>query len=88
MTPELATVVAALVAALAGTAAGWFHFISLSRVADLLVAVRIAGVGLQVARFVVLGMFLWLCAKGGWPVLLAGAAGVMAGRALVLRRLG
>jgi hypothetical protein len=73
-------------AALAGIAMGWVHFVTLTRVTAMLLAGRIAGVGLQMARFALLGAFLWLCAKGGWPVLLAGASGVLAGRALVLRR--
>lgn len=83
-----ATLAAAVAAVLAGIVMGWVHFASLSRVTDLLVAGRIAGVGLQVARFAVLGAFLWTCTQGGWPVLVAGALGVLAGRALVLRRLG
>ena len=74
------------VAAFAGIAMGWAHFATLSRVTALLMAGRIAGVGLQVARLAVLTAFLWFCAKGGWPVLLAGALGVLTGRALVLRR--
>jgi hypothetical protein len=73
-------------AALSGIAMGWVHFVTLTRVTAMLVAGRIAGVGLQMARFALLGAFLWLCAKGGWPVLLAGAFGVLAGRALVLWR--
>jgi hypothetical protein len=85
MTPDLALLA---VATFAGIAMGCIHFVTLSRVTDLLLAGRIAGVGLQVARFALLGGFLWLCAKGGWPVLLAGALGVLAGRTLVLRGLG
>lgn len=88
MTPDPATLGAIAAAALAGTAVGWFHFASLSRVTDLLLAGRLAGVGLQVARFALLGGFLWICSRGGWPVLLAGALGLLAGRTLVLRRLG
>lgn len=88
MTPDPEILLAVPVAAFAGTAAGWFHFASLARVTDLLVRGRIAGVGLQLARFALLAAVLWLCAKAGWVALLAGAAGVLAGRALVLRRLG
>lgn len=77
---------AALLAAATGIAVGWFHFWSLSRVTDLLVAGRLSGVGLQVARFALLVAFLWLCAKAGWIVLLAGAVGILTGRTLVLRR--
>lgn len=88
MTPALTTILLAVGAALAGTIAGWVHFASLARVTDLLIAGRIAGVGLQAGRFVLLGGFLWLCAQGGWIVLLSGAVGILAGRTLVLRRLG
>ncbi|GHF60556.1 N-ATPase subunit AtpR [Seohaeicola zhoushanensis] len=88
MTADPTFLAVMLAAALAGIAMGMFHFASLQRVTRLLVAGRPAAVGLQVARFALLGVFLWLCAKSGWPVLLAGALGVLAGRAYVLRRLG
>ncbi|MEQ9462452.1 MAG: hypothetical protein RJQ10_02230 [Haliea sp.] len=88
MSAGLVTALAALAAALAGTLAGWIHFTSLARVTDLLVAGRIQGVGLQLGRFVLLGVFLWICAQGGWVVLVAAAVGILAGRTLVLRRPG
>ena len=49
---------------------------------------RTEAVGLQLLRFVALGLVLWLMARAGGAVLLSGAAGVMAGRALVMRRAG
>lgn len=75
-----------ILAALAGgTALGWLHFYTLARVSDMLLAGRIAGVALQVARFAVLGLFLWFCATQGWPVLLAATTGVLLGRWILLR---
>ena len=75
-------------AALAGGAIGWLHFASLARVSELFVAGRIAAVGLQLARFAILGAFLFLCARGGAGVLIAAAAGVLAARAAVMKRAG
>lgn len=72
-------------AAVAGAVAGTVFFASLAPVARMLAAGRIEAVGLQVLRFVALGLVLWLMARGGAAVLLSGAAGVMAGRALVMR---
>lgn len=84
--PDAPTLFLALAAALAGAGAGWAHFASLGRVADLLVAGRMAAVGLQLVRLAALAAFLWLCTRGGAAVLAAGAAGIFAGRALALRR--
>ena len=76
----------AALAGLAGLALGVLHFRSLERVTALLVQGRLAGVALQIGRLAVLAVFLWLCTRGGtWP-LVAGGAGLMAGRALVLQR--
>lgn len=86
MMPMATTFVPALVAAPAGLALGWFHFATLARVSELLVAGRLVGIGLQLARFALLTAFLWLCARQGWPALAGGGAGIMAGRALALRR--
>ncbi len=80
------TVMFVILAGLVGTAVGWGHFASLVFVTDLLVAGRMAGLFLQLGRFAVLGAFLWLCALAGWTVLIAGAAGIMAGRFIVLKR--
>lgn len=88
MSAEVQTMVLALAALLAGLALGWLHFTSLAWVTRLLVAGRLAGVALQLGRFVVLGLFLYLCAQGGWQVLLAGFVGIMAARLFVLRRPG
>lgn len=76
----------AIIAAVAGLGLGWLHFASLARVADWLLAGRLAAVALQLARFALLGGFLFLCSRGGALVLLAGAAGVLSARVLVLRR--
>ena len=75
----------AALAGLAGLALGVLHFRSLERVTALLVQGRLAGVALQIGRLAVLAVFLWLCARGGPWTLLAGAAGLLAGRALILR---
>lgn len=80
-----AAILLALGAALAGFGLGWLHFASLSRVADLFVAGHMRAVALQLARLAVLAGFLVLCAQGGAAVLVAGAAGVLAARARVLR---
>lgn len=75
-----------IMAAFAGFALGWIHFASLSRVADLFVAGRLSAVALQVARLAALGAFFWIGAQQGAVTLIAGAAGVLAARQLVLRR--
>ena len=80
------TVMFVILAGLIGMAVGWAHFASLVFVTDLLVAGRMTGLLLQLGRFAVLGVFLWLCALAGWVVLIVGAAGVMAGRFIVLKR--
>ncbi|MCB1395878.1 MAG: hypothetical protein H6898_14445 [Rhodobacter sp.] len=76
----------AALAALAGLAAGWVHFASLAPIARMLTQGRMLAVALQVARLAVLGLVLWGFARGGALVLVAGAAGILAGRALVMRR--
>ncbi|MCA8883460.1 MAG: hypothetical protein KDA50_06905 [Rhodobacteraceae bacterium] len=86
MTLDPQTVLLMLLAAPVGGLAGWLHFATLARVADLFVAGRLSAVGLQLARLAVLGAFLWLCSRGGAAVLIAGAAGVLAGRAIVMRK--
>ncbi|MBS0126021.1 hypothetical protein KB874_18200 [Aestuariicoccus sp. KMU-90] len=77
----------AATALLAGLALGLFHFATLARLIALLVAGRMVAVPLQLARFALLVPFLWIAAQFGAAVLLAGAAGILAGRALLLRRL-
>ena len=73
-------------AALAGFAAGAAHFATLSPIARMLAEGRVIAVGLQTARLVLLGLFLWFVARHGATILLAAAGGLMAGRAAVLRR--
>jgi hypothetical protein len=85
-TPAPTTFVIAVLAALAGFAVGWLHFVSLERVAVMIVQGRLSAIGLQLARIALLGSLLWLFAKGGGLILIAGAAGIVAGRSLVLRR--
>uniref|UniRef100_UPI0035AD9E43 N-ATPase subunit AtpR n=1 Tax=Paenirhodobacter enshiensis TaxID=1105367 RepID=UPI0035AD9E43 len=75
-------------AAGAGAVAGTLFFASLGPVARMLASGRIEAVGLQLLRFVALGLVLWLMARAGGAVLLSGAVGVMVGRALVMRRAG
>lgn len=84
--PDPATLVLAVLAIIVGFGAGWLHFASLQRVAEMIVEGRLPAIGLQLVRFAALGCLLWIFAKGGALVLLAGAAGILAGRALVLRR--
>jgi len=86
MTMDAQTVLFALGAALAGFAAGWAHFASLERVAQMIVDGKLGALALQGLRLVLLGLFLWLCTRGGAPVLIAGAAGIMVARAVVLRK--
>ncbi|MGP3698957.1 N-ATPase subunit AtpR [Rhodobacter sp. NSM] len=80
------TVLLALAALAAGAMAGWLHFRSLRIVSDRLLRGDLTAVTLQLARLGLLAGFLVLCSRGGALPLIAGAAGVLAGRAIVLRR--
>lgn len=80
------TVVFPVIAALAGYGAGRLHFASLHRIADLIVAGRLAAIGLQLGRLVLLGVFLFLCVQFGAATLLAGAAGILTARQRVVGR--
>ena len=75
----------ALPAFAAGYAAGMLHFRSLALVASRMVEGRLSAVALQLGRLAALGVFLWLCALAGPEVLIAAAAGLLLGRARVLR---
>lgn len=86
--PDATTIGLTLLAALAGTGAGWLHFSSLSRIAGMITEGKLSAVGWQVGRMILMAGLLWLFVQGGALVLLAGAAGVLAGRALVMRRPG
>ncbi|MCC0062918.1 MAG: hypothetical protein H6895_02370 [Defluviimonas sp.] len=86
--PDPATLLLTLAATLAGLGTGWFHFASLARIAEMIVAGRIAAIWLQIARLVLIAALLWLCARGGALVLIAGAVGILAGRSVALRRAG
>lgn len=68
-----------------GAALGVVHFRSLFRVTHLLLAGRLWGVALQCARFAFLGGTLWAIAQWGPLPLLCALAGVLLGRAHVLR---
>lgn len=85
--PEPIAIVFAFLAAFAGFGAGWLHFASLRHVSRMIVEGRMAGVGLQILRFTILAALFWLFVQGGALVLIAGAAGVLAGRVFVMRRL-
>ncbi|WP_139068806.1 MULTISPECIES: hypothetical protein [unclassified Hyphomonas] len=85
MMPDAGTIILALLAGLAGIGIGWLHFYSLERIAEMIVAGRLSAIGLQLARIVLLIGILWLFAQAGALVLLAGAAGVLAGRMIVIR---
>ncbi|MGI3166069.1 ATP synthase subunit I [Pseudooceanicola sp. 200-1SW] len=79
----------ALLAALLGLGLGVVHFASLRRVTDLYLGPGRAparALALQLARLALLvAVFVLLAGLGAYP-LLAGAAGLVLGRALVLRR--
>ncbi len=83
--PAPITLVHAVAALVAGGGMGWLHFSTLHRVAGMLLAGDWRAVVEQLARLLVLTAFLVLCVKAGGLVLIAGAVGVLAGRALVLR---
>ncbi len=69
-----------------GFGVGIFHFRSLEGVARRIVAGDQTAVALQLGRLAVLGAVLALLAMIGAPTLIAGAAGVLVARALVLSR--
>ncbi len=85
MIPDLGAPILAFLAGLAGLGAGWLHFASLEWVANRIVEGRLSAVGVQLGRLVLLGGVLFLFAQGGALVLLAGAAGILLGRFIVLR---
>ncbi|MBB41416.1 ATP synthase subunit I [Hyphomonas adhaerens] len=83
--PDVSSLIFALLAGLAGLGAGWLHFASLEWVANRIVEGRLSAIGLQLGRIVLLGGILFLFAQGGALVLIAGAAGILLGRAIVLK---
>ncbi|KCZ86219.1 hypothetical protein HAD_11050 [Hyphomonas adhaerens MHS-3] len=83
--PDVSSLIFALLAGLAGLGAGWLHFASLEWVANRIVEGRLSAIGLQLGRIVLLGGILFLFAQGGALVLIAGAAGILLGRVIVLR---
>ncbi len=86
MTGQLDMVAIAVLAALAGAGAGYLHFRALRGLADQLALGRVWGAALQAARFAGLALFLYGCARLGPLALIAAAAGLLAGRALVMRQ--
>lgn len=86
MTLDAMTLILCGAALVAGAVAGWAHFMSLRRVADLFTEGRMSAVALQLGRLAALGVFLWLCTRGGAAVLIAGALGILLGRAVALKR--
>lgn len=83
--PDVSAFIFALLASLAGLGAGWLHFASLEWVANRIVEGRLSAIGLQLGRLVLLGGILFLFAQGGALVLIAGTAGILLGRAIVLK---
>jgi len=85
--PPLAGAVIGLVV---GLGLGLVHFATLKKVTALYLsgAATLRVAGLQLARFVLLAAALALLALWGGLPLLSGALGVLAGRAIVLRRSG
>ena len=86
MTADARIWIEAGTALIVGAALGAFHFATLARVTNMLMDGRLTAVFLQVGRFAIMAAALWIAARQGAPVLLAGAIGIMAGRALILRR--
>jgi hypothetical protein len=79
--------IAAALAALAiGYGAGIVHFRTLKSVARRFVAGDLTAVALQIARLAALGLLLYLFARLGAHVLIAGAAGILLARRRVLSR--
>lgn len=79
------TVLLTIAAVIVGAGAGWLHFRTLRQVSDRLLAGDLRAVAWQVGRFAALGLFLFLCAKGGAAPLIGAGAGVMIGRHAALR---
>ena len=82
------TITAPLLALLIGFAAGFAHFATLRRVTDLYLSGKSSARAaiLQIARLAGLAVLLVALAKFGTAPLLAGALGILAARAMVLRR--
>ncbi|MFT3721406.1 ATP synthase subunit I [Pseudorhodoferax sp.] len=77
----------ALVAFVTGCVMGFIHFRTLGRAADAFVQGRAArALLLQFARLALTGGFLFAVAQAGALPLLAAAAGILAGRGLVMAR--
>ena len=83
--PDASSLIFSLLAGLAGLGVGWLHFASLEWVANRIVEGRLSAIGLQLGRLVLLGGILFLFAQGGALVLIAGTAGILLGRAIVLK---
>ncbi len=70
----------------AGILAGALHFATLRPLSDRLLRGDLGAIPLQLLRLALLAAFLVLCSRGGAATLLAAAAGILGGRALILRR--
>ncbi|WP_321490037.1 ATP synthase subunit I [uncultured Hyphomonas sp.] len=85
MMPDLSQLILALLAGLAGLGIGWLHFASLEWIANRIVEGRLSAIGLQLGRMALLVGILFLFSQAGALVLLAGAAGILLGRVIVLK---
>lgn len=83
--PDPHTLVLSVAAFATGTALGIVHFRSLLAVTHLLLAGRLWGVALQMARFALLFGVLWAIAQLGPLPLICGLAGILTGRSYVIR---
>lgn len=83
--PDSMTLVFSALALPLGAALGVVHFRTLFTVTQLLLAGRLWGVALQLARFAILGGTLWAVAQWGALPLLCALAGILLGRARALR---
>ncbi|MGC9449023.1 ATP synthase subunit I [Cereibacter johrii] len=75
-----------LAALSAGILAGALHFATLRPLSDRLLRGDLGAIPLQLLRLALLAAFLVLCSRGGAATLLGAAAGILGGRALILRR--
>jgi F1F0 ATPase subunit 2 len=74
-----------------GAVAGFCHFTAVARETDGLLIGKDGSlrlVGLRLGRLALTGAVLVIASRPGWPALLAATLGIMAGRQVVMCRLG